>query len=77
MNEDKFYIVRSYTPFEKWVKDGCWDVDENGDPLKNGYHEDYPSLKDALDEQQQLNGQVLTFSMEAPYKLLECFPQNP
>ena len=68
----EFYVVRVATKFEEWVdKSGNWN-NETGDPFEGGYTIYYPTKQHALDEADRFTGsQILVFSTEKPYKLIE------
>jgi hypothetical protein len=75
----EFYVVRAATKFEDWVdKDGNWnEIEAQGDPFEKGYHLDYPTKQDALSEAVRLNNaQVLVFSSEKPYPLIDWLPKS-
>lgn len=73
----EFYVVRVATMFEEWVdKSGNWN-NEAGDPFEKGYHLDYPTKQDALDEADRFTGsQILVFSTEKPYPLIDWLPKT-
>lgn len=72
---DEFYVARAATSFEDWVNDeGCWNVSEIGDPLKQGFNRDYSKFSDAYTEAKTLSGEVLIFSTQSPYKLIDRVP---
>lgn len=72
MMKDEFYVAVSATETSDWLDDDeCWNRKfAGGDPIEKGYSTDYPSYIDALNEAQELSGEILVFSMEKPYKLI-------
>lgn len=69
---DEFYVTRAATSFESWVnEEGYWNFEECGDPFKHGYTLDYPTFSEAFTEAKTLSGEVLVFSTEHPYKLID------
>lgn len=72
----EFYVVRAATSYETWVDVmGNWNTDSlGGDPFKFRYHTDYPTKEEALVDVERLNGQLLVFSSEHPYPLIEAYP---
>jgi hypothetical protein len=75
-DKQEFYIVRCSTSYEAWVKNLAWN-NEDGDPIDGGYHKDYATLLDAMDELKKYpDGQVLVFSSVKPYRLLNTFQSS-
>jgi hypothetical protein len=72
---DEFYVARAATSFESWVnEEGTWNFEDCGDPIKHGYNTDYPTFSQVYTEAKTLKGEVLIFSMEEPYKLIDRVP---
>lgn len=69
---DEFYVARAATSYESWVDEqGYCNLEESGDPIEYGYHTDYSRFSEAYTEAKTLKGEVLIFSMEKPYKLID------